>query len=196
MGDDTVIIKFSKSITLEKVNIKDNCIILKSNSKHYSNVFIIDIDSNNNIILKFDSDNKPKYDDFFKEEYETKEQSHYKPLTDKKEFLKNDFKNSKIINCIITDPDNNIISTNTTYGAIIKKIYIFMPIEKIPLKATFIKIGNIEGRGSYIPKLNMTIAGNDANTTIKEIINLIELNNYSININIKLKNGANIHYKY
>lgn len=195
MGDDKVVIKFSKSITLEKVNIKDNCIILKSTNKHFSNIFILDIDSNNNIVLRFDNGLKPDYDDFFKEEYEKEEPPCNKPITDKQELFKNDFKSSTIINNIITDVNNNIICSTITYSSIIKSLYISMPVEKIPIKATFIKIGKVEGRGSYIPKLNMTINGNDANATIKEIINLVELNNYSININIKLKNGDNIYFK-
>jgi len=41
----------------------------------------------------------------------------------------------------------------------------------------------------------MTIKGNNANTTIKEIINLIEINNYKINIKIKLSTGDEITLK-
>ena len=212
MDDNKIIIKLSEHIKLDNISIKDNHIVLKSNIKHYSNIYIIDIDSNDNIILRIDNEyakcNPESYRD--RDGYKSKSYN-YKPEPNQdhadhksynyKEFLKNnefpkyDFTNSKIIENSITTYNDIIISNNKNYSSILKDIYLSMPIHKIPLRATFITLGNVKGKGTYIPNLNMTIKGNNANTTIKEIINLIEINNYKINIKIKLSTGDEITLK-
>lgn len=202
MDDNKIIIKLSENIKLDNISIKDNHIVLKSNIKHYSNIYIIDIDSNDNIQLRIDNEYAKKYKpDQEPSKYEpNKEHDDYKSFN-YKEFLKNnefpkyDFTNSKIIENSITTYNDIIISNNKNYSSILKDIYLSMPIHKIPLRATFITLGNVKGKGTYIPNLNMTIKGNNANTTIKEIINLIEINNYKINIKIKLSTGDEITLK-
>lgn len=210
MDDNKIIIKLSEHIKLDNISIKDNHIVLKSNIKHYSNIYIIDIDSNDNIILRIDNE-YAKYKPEPYQEHADHKSYNYKPEPyqghadhksyNYKEFLKNnefpkyDFTNSKIIENSITTYNDIIISNNKNYSSILKDIYLSMSIHKIPLRATFITLGNVKGKGTYIPNLNMTIKGNNANTTIKEIINLIEINNYKINIKIKLSTGDEITLK-
>ena len=210
MDDNKIIIKLSEHIKLDNISIKDNHIVLKSNIKHYSNIYIIDIDSNDNIILRIDNEYakcnpEPNQDRADHKSYNYKpepNQDHadhksynYKEFLKNNEFPKYDFTNSKIIENSITTYNDIIISNNKNYSSILKDIYLSMPIHKIPLRATFITLGNVKGKGTYIPNLNMTIKGNNANTTIKEIINLIEINNYKINIKIKLSTGDEITLK-
>ena len=213
MDDNKIIIKLSENIKLDNISIKDNHIVLKSNIKHYSNIYIIDIDSNDNIQLRIDNEYAKKYNTESYQDRAGYKSSNYKPEPEPnkehddyksfnyKEFLKNnefpkyDFTNSKIIENSITTYNDIIISNNKNYSSILKDIYLSMPIHKIPLRATFITLGNVKGKGTYIPNLNMTIKGNNANTTIKEIINLIEINNYKINIKIKLSTGDEITLK-
>lgn len=185
MDDNKIIIKLSEHIKLDNISIKDNHIVLKSNIKHYSNIYIIDIDSNDNIILKIDKYAK------IEKEHDDHKSYNYKDFL-KNEILKYDFTDSKIIENSITAYNDIIISNNKNYSSILKDIYLSMPIDKIPLKTTFITLGNVKGKGTYIPNLNMTIRGSNANITIKEIINLIEINNYKINIKIKLSTGDEI----
>lgn len=194
MDDNKIIIKLSEHIKLDNISIKDNHIVLKSNIKHYSNIYIIDIDSNDNIILRIDNE-YAKYKPEPNQDHADHKSYNYKEFLKNNEFLKYDFTNSKIIENSITTYNDIIISNNKNYSSILKDIYLSMPIHKIPLRATFITLGNVKGKGTYIPNLNMTIKGNNANTTIKEIINLIEINNYKINIKIKLSTGDEITLK-
>lgn len=199
MDDNKIIIKLSEHIKLDNISIKDNHIVLKSNIKHYSNIYIIDIDSNDNIILRIDKEHADHKSYNYKPDQEPEHDDHksfnYKEFLKNNEFLKYDFTDSKIIENSITTYNDIIISNNKNYSSILKDIYLSMPIHKIPLRATFITLGNVKGKGTYIPNLNMTIKGNNANTTIKEIINLIEINNYKINIKIKLSTGDEITLK-
>ena len=194
MDDNKIIIKLSEHIKLDNISIKDNHIVLKSNIKHYSNIYIIDIDSNDNIILRIDNE-YAKYEPEPNQDHADHKSYNYKEFLKNNEFPKYDFTNSKIIENSITTYNDIIISNNKNYSSILKDIYLSMPIHKIPLRATFITLGNVKGKGTYIPNLNMTIKGNNANTTIKEIINLIEINNYKINIKIKLSTGDEITLK-
>lgn len=194
MDDNKIIIKLSEHIKLDNISIKDNHIVLKSNIKHYSNIYIIDIDSNDNIILRIDNE-YAKYKPEPYQDHADHKSYNYKEFLRNNEFLKYDFTDSKIIENSITTYNDIIISNNKNYSSILKDIYLSMPIHKIPLRATFITLGNVKGKGTYIPNLNMTIKGNNANTTIKEIINLIEINNYKINIKIKLSTGDEITLK-
>jgi hypothetical protein len=44
-------------------------------------------------------------------------------------------------------------------------------------------------------EINMYVATKDANNTFKELLNMIKINNYSITISIKLKEGRVIQFK-
>jgi len=101
---------------------------------------------------------------------------------------------SKINYCIITDDDNN----SNHYSTILLDIYKSMSASIILQNTTFnIKLTNENGKCGYIwkPEINMSIQGKDAPGTLKEIINMVKLNNYKIHITIKLINGDIIDYK-
>jgi hypothetical protein len=46
------------------------------------------------------------------------------------------------------------------------------------------------------PKLQLSIQNKDSKATMREIMHMIRLNNYSIQISIKLKIGEIVNYKY
>ena len=142
MDDNKIIIKLSEHIKLDNISIKDNHIVLKSNIK--SNIYIIDIDSNDNIILRIDNE-YAKYKP--NQEHDDHKSYNYKEFLKNNEFPKYDFTNSKIIENSITTYNDIIISNNKNYSSILKDIYLSMPIHKIPLRATFITLGNVKGKG-------------------------------------------------
>lgn len=47
----------------------------------------------------------------------------------------------------------------------------------------------------WYEEINMYVATKDANNTFKELFNMININNYSITISIKLKEGRVIQFK-
>jgi oligoribonuclease NrnB/cAMP/cGMP phosphodiesterase (DHH superfamily) len=47
----------------------------------------------------------------------------------------------------------------------------------------------------WYEEINMYVATKDANNTFKELLNMIKINNYSIKISIKLKEGRVIQFK-
>jgi ferredoxin-fold anticodon binding domain-containing protein len=109
------------------------------------------------------------------------------------ELLDKNLTNSKINYCIITDADadNEVISNSIKYSKILIDIYKYLP-------ASFnIKLTNENGNRGYTwySEINMSVQGKDSNGTFKEIIKMINLNNYKIDIEIELSNGESINYK-
>ena len=114
------------------------------------------------------------------------------------ELLYKNLTNSKINYCIITDTDNEIISNSIKYNRILIDIYKYLPASFILQNTTFnIKLTNENGNRGYIwySEINMSVQGKDSNGTFKEIIKMINLNNYKIDIGIELSNGEKINYK-
>lgn len=120
-----------------------------------------------------------------KEIYITEEELHKTILT-----------HSIILECIIKK-DNNIISNKTKYRAILDDIWKTMPTQKILQTTTFnMKLGNENGVDGYkwCSNLHMSIQSKDAKNSMKEIINMINVNNYSIKMSIKLETGNIINF--
>jgi len=72
-----------------------------------------------------------------------------------------------------------------------------MPTQKILQNTNMnIKLTNENGiKGySFYPELNLSIQGKDAKGTLREIINLVKLNNYKIDIYIKLDTNEIIYF--
>jgi len=114
------------------------------------------------------------------------------------ELLDSNLSNSKINYCIITDIDGEIISNTNKYFRILIDIYKSLSASFILQNTTFnIKLTNENGNKGYrwCPEINMSVQGKDANDTLKEIIKMINLNNYKIDIEIELLNGTKINYK-
>ena len=116
------------------------------------------------------------------------------------ELLDKNLTNSKINYCIITDADadNEVISNSIKYCKILIDIYKYLPASFILQNTTFnIKLTNENGNRGYIwcPEINMSVQNKNSNETFKEIIKMITLNNYKIDIGIELSNNTKINYK-
>ena len=116
------------------------------------------------------------------------------------ELLDKNLTNSKINYCIITDTntDNEVISNSIKYSKILIDIYKYLPASFILQNTTFnIKLTNENGNRGYTwySEINMSVQGKDSNGTFKEIIKMINLNNYKIDIEIELSNDESINYK-
>ena len=124
-------------------------------------------------------------------------------LTPKKVYIseneinKINIKKSKIQECIIKN-NNVTISTKTNYRSILNDIWKTIPTQKILQHTTFnMKLTNENGEKGYNwnSDINISFQGKDSNGTIKEIINMVKLNNYSLNISIKLETNEIINFK-
>ena len=115
------------------------------------------------------------------------------------ELLLTSLSNSRIINCIIKDNEDEIICNSpNSYFRILIDIYKSLPASFILQNTTFnIKLTNENGIRGYIwcPEINMSVQGKCSKETLKEIIKMINVNNYKIDIQIKLINNEIINYK-
>ena len=74
-----------------------------------------------------------------------------------------------------------------------------MPTQKILQTTTFnMKLTYEDGIDGYqwSPELKMSIQNKDAKYTMKEVLNMIKINDYSIQISIRLGTGQTINYKF
>lgn len=115
------------------------------------------------------------------------------------ELLLKTLTHSRIINCIVKDNDDEIICNSPkSYFKILIDIYKSLSASFILQNTTFnIKLTNENGNKGYkwCPEINMSVQGKDANGTLKEIIKMVNMNNYKIDIQIKLINEEIINYK-
>lgn len=124
-------------------------------------------------------------------------------LTPKDVFLsKNEFSitylaGSTIINCIIKNDENIISNDKTSYISILIDIWKSMPTQQILQTTTFnMKLDNCDNRGfTWNDDIKLCFQSKDSGGTFKEILNMIEVNNYSIIITIKLHTGRIIKYR-
>ncbi len=100
--------------------------------------------------------------------------------------------NSIILECKIDDIDVDRLK----YKSILLYIFKQMPANLILQNTTFnIKLIETDENGyTWYKDIRMSIQGNDANLTFKEIIHFIKLNNMSFEIKIQLKNEEIIHF--
>lgn len=174
--------------------------ILSSNTWHNGN-------DNDNIIPK--EGNKYGFDiecDFMDERLKTKIIDKYSVEKNKEEniinknnniILNTDLIKSKINNCIIKD-NNLIISRKKYYRSVLNDIWISMDRETILKNTTFnFKETNENGNKGFKWDKNLKISIQDKNSngSIIEIFKMVKLNNYKIDLSIKLNNGQNIEYK-
>lgn len=113
------------------------------------------------------------------------------------EFNRTILNSSKILDCIVKNGED-IISNKSKYRSILDDIWISMPVQKILQTTTFnMKLINENGLDGYrwCPKLNLSIQNKDAKYTMKEILNMIKVNNYSIKITIQLETNTIIKFK-
>ena len=124
-------------------------------------------------------------------------------LTPKKQYITENELNmtqithSTIEECVIKKEEENI-STKTSYRSVLVDIWKSMPTQKILQTTTFNLKSTIEnGENSYkwCDDIQMSFQNKDAKGTLKEILNMVKVNNFSINLTIKLKTGRIIHFK-
>ena len=103
---------------------------------------------------------------------------------------------SKILKCCVIKA-NDIITNNKKYKSILIDILKSIPRNKILSTCKFkFKSTNEKGLYGYqwSQGLNMSIQSKDSLSTMKEIINMVKLYKYTMNITIKLKNTNIINY--
>ncbi len=113
------------------------------------------------------------------------------------EFSRTILNSSKILDCIVKNGED-VISNKSKYRSILNDIWLSMPTQKILQTTTFdMKLTDEKGLQGYKwkPKFNLSIRNKDANDTMKEILNMIKVNNYSIKITIQLETNAIIKFK-
>ena len=104
---------------------------------------------------------------------------------------------STIEECIIKKEGENIL-TNTSYRSVLVDIWKSMPTQKIIQTTTFnFKLTNENGEKGYkwCDDIRMSFQNKDATGTLKEILNMVKVNKYTIKLSIKLETGRIVHFK-
>lgn len=105
--------------------------------------------------------------------------------------------NSKIKECLIKN-GNNTITMEKKYRRILVDIWKSMPTQKILQTTSFnfkLKKETGEKGYSWCKDINMSFQNKDAKGTLKEIINMVKVNNLTIKLSIKLDTGRIINFK-
>ena len=104
---------------------------------------------------------------------------------------------STIIDCTIRNGEE-IISEKRKYRSLLDDIWKSMPTQKILQTTTFnMKLTDEKALYGYnwSPTLHMSIQGKDSNNSMKEIINMVKVNKYSMKISIQLETGKIVLFK-
>lgn len=116
---------------------------------------------------------------------------------DEKNLEEIDLSGSKIIKCTVNE-NNIIISNKLKYMTILVDIYKKMPIQKI-LQNTNLNMSLQDQNGingyNWREELKLSIQGVDSNKAMRELIKMLKLNNYSLDMDIQLKDGKEIKIK-
>ena len=124
-------------------------------------------------------------------------------LTPKKQYITENELNmtqitySTIEKCIIKK-EGVIISTNNNYRSVLIDVWKSMPTQKILQTTTYnFKLTKETGEKGYkwCDDINMSFQNKDATGTLKEIVNMVKVNNLTIDLSIKLETGKIVHFK-
>ena len=99
--------------------------------------------------------------------------------------------------CVIKNEEETI-STNTSYRAVLVDIWKIMPTQKILQTTTFnFKLTNENGEKGYkwCDDIHMSFQSKDARGTLKEILNMVKVNKLTIKLSIKLETMRIVHFK-
>ena len=91
-----------------------------------------------------------------------------------------------------------IISQKKKYQSILNDIWHLQPAQKLLQQTTYnFKLTNEQGLNGYCwsSVVNMSVQTKDSNGAIKEIINMVRLNKYSMDISIRLELGQIVHFR-
>jgi len=112
------------------------------------------------------------------------------------EFMRLSFKGSTILNCSVKG-NESVVSDKKKYRQILVEIWKTMPTQLVLQNTTFnFKLTDEKGEKGYdwCKDINMSFQGKDATGSVKEIINMIHLNKYTLDISVKTEEGA-YHFK-
>jgi hypothetical protein len=114
------------------------------------------------------------------------------PFIDEAILFQKNLRGSTITECKINNVNNDIHK----YHKLLINLYSTIDIETILQNTTLhILQEEIHDRGfRYYTNLGVSIQGADARRTLKEIINIIKIKNYSMELKIKLKNDDIIRF--
>ena len=121
-----------------------------------------------------------------------------KKYIDEEEFNKLSLTSSKINECTVKNNENIISYQKRFYRTILNDIWKTMPAQKLLQHTTFnIKLTDEKSLNGYDwnKDLKMSIQGRNANLTMIEIIKMVKLNRYSLDMSIQLKEGKEIYFK-
>jgi hypothetical protein len=107
-----------------------------------------------------------------------------------------DFTSSTIEGCIIVNKEGDIVSDNKSFRGILIDIWKTMEKEVIKETSTFtFKSGNKRGLKGYnwCEAINMSFQNKDSNKSLNEIRKMVEVNNLTIDLSIKLRTGEIVH---
>jgi len=110
--------------------------------------------------------------------------------------LAEDYTSSIIEESIIVNRDGDIVSDNKKFRGILVDIWKTMEKQDILDNTTCkFKYGNKRGVKGYnfCEEINMSFQNRDSNSTLKEILRMVKLNNLAIYLSIKLENGDIVH---
>ena len=114
------------------------------------------------------------------------------PFVDEATLFQKNLRGSTILECKINNINNDI----KKYKKLLINLYSTTDMETL-LQNTILNISQQEiyDKGfEYYTNLGISIQGADARRTLKEIINIIKIKNYSIELKIKLKNDEVIRF--
>ena len=106
-------------------------------------------------------------------------------------------KYSTPVECVIKK-EGVTISTSTSYRGILVDVWKSTPTQKILQTTTFnFKLTKETGEKGYhwCDDIHMSFQNKDAPGALKEIVNMVKVNNLTIDLSIKLKTGRIIHFK-
>jgi len=124
-------------------------------------------------------------------------------LTPKKQYItENELNMTQITHSVIEEclikKDDEIISTKKKYRSALVDIWKCMPTQKIFQTTTFnFKLANENGEKGYkwCDDIHMSFQDKNAKGTLIEIIKMVKVNKFTINLSIKLKTSQIIHFK-
>ena len=125
-------------------------------------------------------------------------------LTPKKQYITEDELNrtqiahSTIKECVIKKEEKIISIKRRNYRSILVDIWKSMPSQRILQTTTFnIKLNDQQGKNGYrwCEDIHMSFQSKNARGTLKEILNMIKVNKFTIELSIKLETGIIIHFK-
>jgi hypothetical protein len=99
---------------------------------------------------------------------------------------------------LITHKDEIISNFQKSYRPILIDIWKSMPAQKILQTSSFnIKLTNENDLNGYkwCPEINMSVQAKEQHETLKEIIKLVKINNYSLSLSLKISNNDIISFK-